>query len=142
MTIKQFIWRLSRNERGAAAVELALILPIIVATALASIVVWDVGMRKQDLHGALRASSQYYINGGKDDTVAVALGLASWQRKPAGATLVATRECKCGAVAQACATLCTGKIPPSQFVMLTATATDPDADMHATQTAQEYVRVH
>lgn len=134
-----FIW-LRSDERGAAAVELALILPIIVAASLLSVSVWDVGMRKQDLNGALRASQQYYINGGQDDTAAVTLGLAAWQRKPAGATLTAVHACYCGTVTNSCTVMCTGGLPPANYVVLTATATDPDASMHATQTASETVR--
>src|SRR4051812_36035965 len=55
------------EEGGVAAVELALILPFIAGFAVVSINVWDVGMRKQDMRGALKLGAQYYQNGGADD---------------------------------------------------------------------------
>jgi Flp pilus assembly protein TadG len=130
-----------RDQRGAAAVELALILPFIAAIAVVSAGVWDVGMRKQSLHGALKVAAQYYMNGGQDDAAARAIALAAWQTKPSNANVTASRICRCGSTANACNTLCSNSTPPAVFVQLTATATTPGAQYFATQTAQDMVRV-
>ena len=139
--MKRLMTWLRRDQRGAAAVELALVLPFIAWATLLAVNIWDVGMRKQNLSGALRASSQYYINGGNDDALAVAVGLAAWLEKPTDSSLVAARYCLCGTVAEVCTNLCPTGLPPAAFVKLTATATDPDATMYPTQTAERTVRV-
>jgi Flp pilus assembly protein TadG len=140
--MKRLLNRIRRDERGAAAVEMAMILPFLAVATIMSVSVWDVGMRSQDLHGALKITAQYYLNGGQDDTAAEELGLASWHNKPAGATFVISRACKCAQVAQACTVNCSNGIPPATYVVMTATATDSTATLYPTQTAQESVRVH
>ena len=142
MTMRRLLNWIRRDERGAAAVEMAMILPFLAVATIMSVSVWDVGMRSQDMHAALKLTAQYYINGGQEDVDAQALGLSSWHNAPAGATFVITRECKCAQVAQACTVNCSNGVPPATYVVITATGTDSTAALYPTLTAQESVRVH
>jgi len=130
-----------KDTRGVAAVEMALITPFIVGFALMSVNVWDVGMRKQDMRGALKLASQYYMNGGQADDDARSIALSSWQRKPANSTFTIARFCQCAAVAAACGTLCPDSTPPAVYVRMVANATSPNAMFSPVQTDQELVRV-
>ena len=79
-----------RDEDAVAAVEMALIAPFIAGFAVLSVNVWDVGMRKQDMRGALKLGAQYYMNGGTDDVKSKAIAEAHWNRKPTGAATAPT----------------------------------------------------
>ena len=132
-----------REEGGVAAVELALILPFIAGFAVVSINVWDVGMRKQDMKGALKIGAQYYLNGGTSDTNAKAVALAAWNHKPGVADITITRVYRCGSdVSADDVTPCASDgMLPAIYAYMSATATTSSAVFNKTQTAEEYVRV-
>ena len=131
-----------RDERGVAAVEMALIAPFIVGFAVMSINVWDVGMRKQDMRGALKQGAQYYLNGGTNDTTASAVTLANWNHQPALVSVVINRVYRCGATTSADSTTpCADGLLPAIYAHLTATATTSTAVLNKTPTAEEYVRI-
>jgi len=137
----RWLRKFRRDQRGVAAVEMALILPFIAGFAVVSVGVWNVAMRKQDIRGPLKLAAQYYMNGGMDDAKAKTIAMSSWQDKPEGADIVFSRFCRCASNANACDTLCADSTPPSVFVKMVATATTPTAMFYATQTATEQLRV-
>jgi Flp pilus assembly protein TadG len=131
-----------REEGGVAAVEMALIMPFVAGFAVISINVWDIGMRKQDMRGALKVASQYYMNGGSNDDNAKAIGLAQWNHKPGVADISITRTCYCGStVTTACQTICADNTVPQIIVQVHGSATTSTAMFTKTQTADEYVRI-
>ena len=132
-----------RDDEGVAAVEMALIAPFLVGFAVLSMNVWDVGMRKQDMKGALKIGAQYYLNGGTSDTNAKAVALAAWNHKPATADITITRVFRCGsAVSTDDVTPCAADgMLPAIYAYMSATATTSSAVFNKTQTAEEYVRV-
>ena len=132
-----------RDDTGVAAVEMALIAPFLVGFAVLSMNVWDVGMRKQDMKGALKIGAQYYLNGGTSDTNAKAVALAAWNHKPTGADITITRVYRCGSdVSADDVTPCASDgMLPAIYAYMSATATTSSAVFNKTQTAVEYVRV-
>lgn len=132
-----------RDEDAVAAVEMALIAPFIAGFAVLSVNVWDVGMRKQDMRGALKLGAQYYMNGGTDDTKGQAVAINNWNRKPAVASVTVSRSCLCGTTPTgSCDTICAdGTTVPSIIVQLHGSATTTSAMFSKTQTADEYVRI-
>jgi Flp pilus assembly protein TadG len=131
------------DETGVAAVEMALIAPFIVGFAVMSMNVWDVGMRKQDMKGALKLGTQYYLNGGATDATAIAVALAGWNRRPGIVSVVATRVYRCGSddAADSVTPCASDGQLPGIYVKLHAEATTSSAVFFKTQTADEYVRV-
>jgi Flp pilus assembly protein TadG len=141
MTMRRILDYL-REEGGVAAVEMALIMPFVAGFAVVSINVWDIGMRKQDMRGALKVASQYYMNGGADDTASKAIGLAQWNHKPGVADITITRTCYCGAaVTLTCQSICADNTVPQIIVQLHGSATTSTAMFSKDQTADEYVRI-
>jgi Flp pilus assembly protein TadG len=132
-----------RDDEGVAAVEMALIAPFLVGFAVLSMNVWDVGMRKQDMKGALKIGAQYYLNGGTSDTNAKAVALAAWNHKPGVADITITRVYRCGsAVSADDTTPCASDgMLPAIYAYKHASATTSSAVFNQTQTADEYVRV-
>ncbi len=110
-----------RNDRGAAAVEFAIIVPVLVAMFLAATQVWDASTRVNNLRLALRPATQYYMAGGTDDAQAVAFATSSWQSPPTDASITSARSYRCGQTATVSTTvLCADNKPPAIFVTLTA----------------------
>jgi len=133
--------RLLRDQQGLAALELALIAPVIAGLILVSFEVWRASGRIEDVRGGLKAGAQYYMNGGADDAVARSLALSAWEDAPANAEVAISRSCACGEVANACNVLCPTGQAPSALVTLQATGSYPQALFGSNVSEQRVVRV-
>lgn len=132
------------DERGVAAVEMAMIAPFLALFAVTSINVWDAAQRKEDLRGALKVAAQYYLKGKSNDTEAAAVAANAWNHKPNGATVVITRQYRCGSGTDTVAndsTLCADGSAPEIWVKITGDATSSSAVFNAHQTTSHYVRI-
>jgi Flp pilus assembly protein TadG len=141
MKLRLLLNRLKSDERGVAALEMALVAPVIAGLAFLSINLWEATMRRQQMDEALRVSSQYYLNGGSSDTDAKQLGVSAWVNKPANGKIDIDRLYRCGATSATATTVCSGFVPPATIVRITASGTTPGATFQATQVRQEMVRV-
>ena len=113
--------RFLRDRKGAAAVELALVAPVIAVTALASFAIWQTGTERHHAAAALNAGAEYYLNGGVEDSQAKALAMTAWSNKPGDGAIEIVRACRCGVTAIACETNCTDGSPPAIYAHMTAT---------------------
>jgi Flp pilus assembly protein TadG len=111
------------DHRGLAAMEFALIAPVLITVLVLGVDGWLQGTQTSQVHTAIHTGSRYYETGGNDDTVAQTVAMSAWSGKPANAALNVVRACTCGATPIACNTLCAGSNPPSAFITMTATAT-------------------
>ena len=119
--------RFRSDERGVAALEMAIVTPLLAGLVLASYALWDTASRRQDERAALNVGIQYYIHGGGDDAMASQLVLNAWQRRPTDSSLTLTRDCMCDTLPLACGSLCLGGVAPSVYVKMQLTANDPAA---------------
>ena len=130
------------DQRGVAAVEMALVGPVIAVLALVSMNLWQATLRRQQQDEALRVASQYYMLGGADDARARELGLAAWVDRPANGNLTVSRVYRCGDAAVAATELCGAEqTPPATMVRIVASATFEGAAFQASQVRSEMVRV-
>jgi Flp pilus assembly protein TadG len=131
-----------RDDRGVAAIEFALILPIMVGVLLLGFDGWLRINQVTQMRSALQAGARYYQSGGADDTAAAQLALAAWSHPPADAAVNTARSCTCGGVGASCSSLCANSSLPNTFVTLTATGgySDPMVG-HQTLTETGSVRV-
>ena len=86
---KQLARRFLGATKGTAAIEFALVLPILAAIAVTLPDVGNIAAGDINMQSAVRASAQYAMNGGSNMATAQAIGLSSWASRPAGATLTA-----------------------------------------------------
>ena len=129
------IRRLLRHDGGAAAVEFAFVLPIIVAVLLLGVDGWLRLSQARDMSGALQTAARYYQNGGSDDDAAKTLGLAAWGTAPSGATLTVSRACTCSGASSSCSA-------PQTLITLSAQSTFSSLTGGSSQLSrQEVLRV-
>jgi Flp pilus assembly protein TadG len=111
------------DRRGLAAVEFALIAPVLITVLVLGVDGWLQATQTSQMRTAMHTGSRYYETGGNDDTVAQTVAMSSWAGKPADAAMTVVRACTCGATPIACDQLCTGSNPPSAFITMSATGT-------------------
>ena len=121
--MRAFLTRFGRDRRGVAAVELAIILPVIALVAGLSLEMWLQAAHQRDAAEALDASVDYYVTGGLNDTEAKAVAMSAWKSRPDDGVVTIARECRCGTVAVTCASSCPTPVAPGTYVKLTAAAT-------------------
>lgn len=131
-----------RDQRGVAAVEMALVAPIIAGLILVSLNLWQAAQRRQEQGEALRVASQYYMLGGADDARARELALAAWVDKPVNADVIISRVYRCGDTEVEAGALCgAAQTPPATMVKIVASATFDGAAFQPVQIRSEMVRV-
>lgn len=115
--------RALKDDRGVAAVEFALILPVLSALIILGLNGWLHINQVSQMRSAIQAGSRYYQGGGADDVAAGQLALQAWNHAPANAAVNPVRSCTCGGVGASCSSLCAGNALPNVYVTLTATGT-------------------
>lgn len=105
---RPFLSRFARDTRGAAAVEFAIVAPV-----LAILLVGLVQGFKQrmDAQTALQAGIRYYHQGGAADATAKALAIRAWPNKPAEGDVLISRSCTCSEVVVLCTATCNATPP-------------------------------
>jgi Flp pilus assembly protein TadG len=133
--------RWDADERGSAAIELALVAPVLAILAVASFGVWESGARSQDMRAALDVAAEYYMNGGTDDAVARALSREGWRNKPPNGDVTTARDFRCGESDAQENAVCPGGRTPAAYVTLTASASTNQALVRPGITLQRVIRV-
>lgn len=101
----------ARDDRGAAAVELGLIMPFLAAVLTAIIAIAPLTMAQNAMHNAVATGSQYAMNGGNSPTAVHDVTISAWASRPSDGAVVVTQYCSCAGVQTACSTLCAGAAP-------------------------------
>jgi len=112
--------RFRKSAEGIAAVEFALVLPILASVALLLPDLSQAAVGVMDMQGAARASIQYAMAGGTDVTEARTLGLGAWNNQPADASLTATENCLCAGASATCGQPCANGSSPQEYFNVTA----------------------
>ena len=112
-----------KDDRGVAAVEFALVLPILVGLVLFGIEGWTRINQVSQMNSAISSAARYYESGGADDSAAATLAMAAWNHPPGDGAVTTARSCTCGGAGASCASQCANNTLPNVYVTLTATGT-------------------
>ena len=116
------IIRFGTDRTGIAAVELALVMPVLCATLLGILDGWSYVTNSLAMRAGVKTAANLVMAGG-DDNATQAAALASWEQKPADAAVTVTRSYKCGTTAVTSTTICSGPKMPTVFVQIQASGT-------------------
>ena len=112
--------RIAKDNRGAAAVEMAIVTPVIAGLALVSAEVWMMAMDKQRAATALDAAVDYYMGGGVSDAEASAVAMDAWKDPPSAAAVAYARSGRCSAEIVELEVVCADGDVAATYVTLTA----------------------
>jgi len=129
------------DRSGVAALEFALITPLLVAMLVFGADTWLRINQLNDERTALQTGIRYYETGGSDDTAAQQVAQAAWPHIPTNGALTVARSCTCGTLPADCTSLCAGNNTPSVFLTLTAQGTYSGVMESRVLTQNDVVRV-
>ncbi|RVD55562.1 pilus assembly protein [Mesorhizobium sp. M2D.F.Ca.ET.185.01.1.1] len=114
--------RFGSDRAGVAAVELALVMPVLCATLLGILDGWSYVTSSLAMRAGVKTAANLVMAGG-DDSATRAAALASWEQKPADAAVTVTRSYLCGTTVVTSTTICSGPKVPTVFVQIQASGT-------------------
>ena len=117
--IARFRSRFARDTSGAAAVEFAIVAPVLALLLVGLVQGWFDVKARTDAQSAMQAGIRYYLQGGTDDTVARQFALAAWPSKPADGDVDVNRNCSCNGAVVLCTATCNSQ-PPAVTVSVAA----------------------
>jgi Flp pilus assembly pilin Flp len=113
-----------KEKSGAAAVELAVVSPLLCIVLLGIVDGWSHSNHTMNMRAAVKAGANYVMQGGTSEALTQDVAMLAWTKPPADASVRVEQVCYCGTVAAQCDVLCSsnGK-PPSGYFRIVARAT-------------------
>jgi len=118
------------DRRGIAAVEFALIAPILIFVAIGVNDLAQLTTKQNDMHSGVSAAAEYIMRGGSDLPTAQSIGLSAWPSHSTSASVTAAKMCYSGPVSGDCTSLCSDQSVPTAYI--TIAASDSYAGWYAT----------
>jgi Flp pilus assembly protein TadG len=115
--------RFFRSDSGVAAVEFALVVPILCLVLLGIIDGWSFVSSSLSMRASVKTAANLVMGGAAEDAATQAVALSSWENRPDDAQVTLGRKYQCGSVVVDPSVLCDGAKAPSIFVEIQATAT-------------------
>ena len=119
--------RIVRDRSGIAAVEFAMVLPVLLLVCFGIADGWSYVTSYLQMRASVKTAANLVMAGaGSDaakDTGTQAVALSSWNNKPEDAAVVLVRSYLCGTTVVTSTTICGGTKLPTMFVQITATGT-------------------
>ncbi|MET3524288.1 TadE/TadG family type IV pilus assembly protein [Mesorhizobium abyssinicae] len=115
--------RIFRDKAGIAAVEFAMVLPILCFVCLGIADGWSYVSSYLQMRAGVKTAANLVMAGATNDTGTQAVALSSWNNKPEDAAVVLARSYMCGATVVTSTTICGGTKLPTVFVQISATGT-------------------
>lgn len=133
--------RLLHDRRGGAAVEFAIIAPVLGAILAVLVSVWGDATTVLRMRAAVHGGASYLRTPDADPALTRDVVIETWEEMPAGAEVSVETSCLCGEAVSGCAVLCPSGDPPGVYVTIRAATGSPDQQIGRTYSAAEVVRV-
>lgn len=135
--MKKLLIRLGLDERGASAVEMALILPILAAVVVLSSEGFLLMRTVTSMRSAVDSGAKLVMAGEANAGDVRTAVFTAWTNKPASPTVTVTRTCECAGVVQAACGICPDNTASQIFYTIQAqgrfTGTNFAQDIQRTQ---------
>jgi Flp pilus assembly protein TadG len=119
----RFLRSLRAATGGAAAVEFAIIVPILATFAGGIIQYGGMIVAYNQMHDAVESGATYVMRGGTDATAVQSVTTNSWPHAPADAAVTVRQFCQCAGANAVCSALCADSSYPQSFTTISATGT-------------------
>ncbi|MGA0599616.1 TadE/TadG family type IV pilus assembly protein [Caulobacter sp. KR2-114] len=115
--------RFARDHGGAAAVEMALVSPLL-AGLLVGIANYAPELdQAHKMRDAVQSAATYVMTGGSDPTAIRTVATTAWTGYGSGDTVSVSQWCSCAGVAGSCTTLCADSSVPQGYTTISASMT-------------------
>lgn len=131
---------LSAARQGAAAVEFAIVLPVLAGLIVGLIQYGGAIIAYQQLHNGVSSAAQYVMRGGQNTTAAHDVAIASWPNRPSDGAVTVTQACTCAGAGASCAGLCPDNSYPQSFTTIGASGTYAGPFSNQSMSASQVVR--
>ncbi|KQU99824.1 pilus assembly protein TadE [Mesorhizobium sp. Root695] len=111
------------DDAGAAAVEFAMVLPILCLVLLGILDGWSYVTSSLSMRAGVKTAANLVMGGSTNDAATKAVAIASWENRPEDGQVTLTRIYMCGTTVVNASTLCSGPKAPSVYVQIQASAT-------------------
>jgi len=115
--------RLWCDRAGIAAVEFAMVVPVLCAALLGILDGWSYVTSSLSMRAGVKTAANMVMAGATNDSATQAAGLSSWQNAPADAQVTITRIYQCGTTVVTSTTICSNLKSPSVYVQIQASGT-------------------
>ncbi|MER9295822.1 pilus assembly protein [Mesorhizobium sp. M0621] len=111
------------DDAGVAAVEFALVLPILCLVLLGILDGWSYVTSSLSMRAGVKTAANLVMSGSTDDAVTKAVAIASWENRPEDGQVTLSRIYMCGTTVVDASIICSGPKVPSIYVQIQASAT-------------------
>lgn len=130
-----------RNKDGTAAVEFALVAPILTILLVGTGTYGLEIVAYSKMRQAVSSGAQYALTADDDTTAIQSIVEAAWDDKPTGATVHVTQQCVCASVVTDCSTNCSDGDYPQRMTTISASRSYAElGGQTKTLTASQQVR--
>ena len=113
----------SASHSGAAAVEFAIVLPVLAAFVIGVIQYGGMIIAYDQMHDAVASGAVYVMRGGSASSTIKSVTVNSWPNPPSDASVSINQACLCSGVTSACSSLCGDGSYPQTFTTISASGT-------------------
>ncbi|MER8410835.1 MULTISPECIES: TadE/TadG family type IV pilus assembly protein [unclassified Mesorhizobium] len=111
------------DDSGVAAVEFAMVLPILCLVLLGILDGWSYVTSSLSMRAGVKTAANLVMSGSTDDAATQALAIASWENRPEDGQVTLSRIRMCGATVVDVSTMCSGPKVPAVYVQIQASGT-------------------
>lgn len=111
------------DDSGVAAVEFAMVLPILCLVLLGILDGWSYITSSLSMRAGVKTAANLVMSGSTDDAATQALAIASWENRPEDGQVTLSHIRMCGTTVVDASTMCSGPKVPSIYVQIQASGT-------------------
>ncbi|AMY00199.1 TadE/TadG family type IV pilus assembly protein [Mesorhizobium ciceri] len=111
------------DDSGVAAVEFAMVLPILCLVLLGILDGWSYITSSLSMRAGVKTAANLVMSGSTDDAATQAIAIASWENRPEDGQVTLSHIRMCGTTVVDASTMCSGPKVPSIYVQIQASGT-------------------
>lgn len=120
---RNLIRRFAGDRTATAAIQMAMILPVMVTGCLGMADLWSLFSSNIDMRAGVNTAANLVMQSETDTAILQSAALTGWSNAPADAAVTVEKDCSCSGLAVACTMLCAGNKAPEISYTIKASGT-------------------